>query len=145
MTHPTSFEAELKKVFGSDLVLANTKYVGRSCLGSLSSDLKVKAEFVTSEYADQYDTLKVSVINRAEGLIDKVNISLQEVWGLKKIPGNLYLQDGVKPYLWHNSNKLSWYAYQPTAQDMSALRETVKDYVEVFQTQAMDQTGIHMN
>ena len=35
----TTFEKELKKIFGDDLILNNTKYVGRNCYGELDENM----------------------------------------------------------------------------------------------------------
>jgi len=36
-------------------------------MGSIGADLRVKAEFVTCGYADHYEALQLTILNRTEG------------------------------------------------------------------------------
>ena len=53
------FEQELRKLFGDGEIIRSPSFTGRACLGTLGKDLRVRAQFVTSGYADHYDTLKI--------------------------------------------------------------------------------------
>ena len=64
------FEQELRKLFGDEGIMDNPTYSGRSCFGTLGRDLRVRAQFVTSGYADHYDSLKITVLNRTDGPVD---------------------------------------------------------------------------
>jgi len=132
MAIATTFEKELKKIFGDDLILNNTKYVGRNCYGELDENIRMKARFVTMGVSNHYDALRLELINRTEGEIDATVIRLNEIWGKKAVPGNPNFRDGVSPHLWLNDDKLGWYAYQPTTKDFDILRESVKEYASVF-------------
>lgn len=132
MAIATTFEKELKKIFGDDLILNNTKYVGRNCYGELDENIRMKARFVTMGVSNHYDALRLELINRTEGEIDATVIRLNEIWGKKAVPGNPNFRDGVSPHLWLNGDKLGWYAYQPTTKDFDILRESVKEYASVF-------------
>ena len=128
----TTFEKELKKIFGDDLILNNTKYVGRNCYGELDENIRMKARFVSMGVSSHFDALRLELINRTEGEIDATVIRLNEIWGKKAVPGNPNFRDGVSPHLWLNGDKLGWYAYQPTTKDFDILRESVKEYASVF-------------
>lgn len=128
----TTFEKELKKIFGDDLILNNTKYVGRNCYGELDENIRMKARFITMGISNHYDALRLELINRTEGEIDATVIRLNEIWGKKAVPGNPNFRDGVSPHLWLNGDKLGWYAYQPTTKDFDILRESVREYASVF-------------
>ena len=132
MAIATTFEKELKKIFGNDLILNNTKYVGRNCYGELDENIRMKARFVSMGVSSHFDALRLELINRTEGEIDATVIRLNEIWGKKAVPGNPNFRDGVSPHLWLNGDKLGWYAYQPTTKDFDILRESVKEYASVF-------------
>lgn len=132
MAVATTFEKELKKIFGDDLILNNTKYVGRDCYGEIDDNIRMKAHFVTMDISGQYNALRLELINRTEGEIDAVVIRLNEIWGKKDVPGNPNFRNGVFPHLWLNGDKLGWYVYQPTTRDFEILRESVKEYTSVF-------------
>ena len=42
------FENELRRIFSKTEGIQNLRYIGRSCYGKLSSDIRLKAEFVTN-------------------------------------------------------------------------------------------------
>lgn len=128
----TTFEKELKKIFGNDLILNNTKYVGRNCYGELDENIRMKARFVSMGVSSHFDALRLELINRTEGEIDATVIRLNEIWGKKSVPGNTNSRDGVSPHLWISDEKLAWYLYQPTTKDFDILRESVKEYASVF-------------
>ncbi len=135
----TTFEKELRKLFGQDDLLYNTKYVGRNCYGSLDSDLKVKVEFMTTRISNQFDAVKISVINRVEGVVDTALLRLDELWGIKR-----GAHTEISPHLWKHGSDLAWYGYQPTPADFELLSDKINDYLEVFrdpeQTEEWTQT-----
>ena len=108
----TTFQNELNKIFGNDSVFDNTRFVGRACYGSLGADLKASAQFVSLHISNQYDALKINIINRTEGAIDSVTIRFKELWG-NKYTNNPNFREGVSPHLWLDGDKLEWYVYTP--------------------------------
>lgn len=134
----TTFQNELNKIFGNDSVFDNTIFVGRACYGSLGADLKASAQFVSLHISNQYDALKINIINRTEGAIDSVTIRFKELWG-NKYTNNPNFREGVSPHLWLDGDKLEWYVYTPTNTDFEELREAVSEYTELFREQTMEQ------
>jgi len=128
----TTFEKELRKLFDHDTVFTDARFVGRTCYGRISDNLRVRAEFVTLGYADKYEALKVSLINRNEGVVDSALLRFQEVLGRKPVANNPNSKDGITPHLWVYQGKLEWYAYQPTPADFEKLTDMVDNYLEVF-------------
>jgi len=128
----TTFEKELRKLFDHDTVFTDARFVGRTCYGRISDNLRVRAEFVTLGYADKYEALKVSLINRNEGVVDSALLRFQEVLGRKPVANNPNFKDGITPHLWVYQGKLEWYAYQPTPADFEKLTDVVDNYLEVF-------------
>ena len=126
------FERELGRVFGDGQVIRDPTYSGRACLGTLGKDLRVRAQFITSGYADHYDSLKITVLNRTDGPVDTLTLKLKDLLGKKPVPGNPYFPNGVAPHIWLDQGKPEWYAFQPTAADYDTIRQAAKQYLDVF-------------
>ena len=139
------FERELGRVFGDGQVIRNPTYSGRSCFGTLGKDLRVRARFITTGYADHYDSLKITVLNRTDGPVDSLVLKLKDLLGKKSVPGNPNFREGVSPHIWDNYGKQEWYAYHPTAADYEVIRQAAKQYLDVFrdrqQERVQDQDG----
>ena len=134
----TVFEQELKKLFDHDSVFADSRIVGNVCYGRLNEDVRVKARFVTCGYADHYEALKVTLLNRREGEIDSMLLRFRDVLGVKQV-SNPNFSEGLAPYLWVNRGEASWYVYQPTKADYQKLGEAVQTYLDVFQEPVQSQ------
>ena len=126
------FERELGRVFGDGQVIRDPTYSGRSCFGTLGKDLRVRAQFVTTGYADHYDSLKITVLNRTDGPVDTLVLRLKDLLGMKPVPGNPNFPNGVAPHIWDDSGKPEWYAFQPTAADYETIRQAARQYLDVF-------------
>ena len=139
------FEQELGRLFGDGQVIRNPTYSGRSCFGTLGKDLRVRARFITTGYADHYDSLKITVLNRTDGPVDTLVLKLKDLLGKKSVPGNPNFREGVSPHIWDNYGKQEWYAYHPTAADYEVIRQAAKQYLDVFrdrqQERVQDQDG----
>ena len=132
------FERELRKLFGDGKSISNPSFAGRACLGTLGKELRVRVQFVTTGYADHYDALKIAVLNRTEGEVDRLLVQLRDVWGKKPVPGNPNFKDGIFPHIWVNDEKTEWYAYQPNQADRGQLRRQVSEYLDLFREPAQD-------
>ena len=126
------FERELGRVFGDGQVIRDPTYSGRACLGTLGKDLRVRAQFITTGYADHYDSLKITVLNRTDGPVDTLVLKLKDLLGKKPVPGNLNFREGVTPHIWDCYGKLEWYAYRPTDADYETIRQAASQYLNVF-------------
>ena len=139
------FERELGRVFGDGQVIRNPTYSGRSCFGTLGKDLRVRARFITTGYADHYDSLKITVLNRTDGPVDTLVLKLKDLLGMKPVPGNPNFRSGVTPHIWEDYGKFEWYAYRPTEADYETIRQAAKQYLDVFrdrqQERVQDQDG----
>ena len=139
------FERELGRVFGDGQVIRDPTYSGRACLGTLGKDLRVRAQFITTGYADHYDALKITVLNRTDGPVDTLVLKLKDLLGKKPVPGNPNFRSGVTPHIWEDYGKFEWYAYRPTEADYETIRQAAKQYLDVFrdrqQERVQDQDG----
>lgn len=106
------YEQELQKLFADGKIISEPKFVGRSCTGKLDADLRVRVQFVTSGFADHYDAISVTVLNRTDGVVDRLRIRLRDVLGQKQVPGNPNFPNGVSPHIWEDSGKAEWYAFR---------------------------------
>ncbi len=114
----TFYEQELRKLFADGTVIGSPKFTGRACLGTLGKDLR--------------DVISVTVLNRTDGVVDKLRLRLKDVLGVKQVPGNPNFRNGVAPHIWEDSGKVEWYAFRPSAADYSAMRQAVSEYLGVF-------------
>ena len=128
----TFYEQELRKLFADGMVIGSPKFTGRACLGTLGKDLRARVQFVTSGHADHYDVISVTVLNRTDGVVDKLRLRLKDILGIKQVPGNPNFRNGVAPHIWEDSGKVEWYAFRPSAADYSAMRQAVSEYLGVF-------------
>lgn len=128
----TTFEKELRKLFDHDALFDDAKFVGRNCYGRLDGDLRVRAQFISLNIQSQFNALKISLINRKEGVVDTAVLRFDEVWG-----NNANFREGISPHLWQDGNELCWYVYQPTPADFEKLSEQVDGYLEVFRDQEL--------
>lgn len=129
------FTQELKKIADRSEYIRSPKFVGKACVFRLSDDVTGKIEFVTRDYAEQYSAIKVSLFNKREGPIDTQIIDLGDIIGYKNIYGSVQ-----SPYIWKVGNDIHWYGYRPDDSDLSAMSETVDDYLSCFAEQEMTES-----
>ena len=126
------FEQELQKLFGDGKIIDDPAFSSRSCYGTLGKDLLVREQFITTRVSDEYDALKLAVLNRTEGQVDAMILRLKDLLGKKPVPGNPNFPNGVSPYIWNDYGKLEWYAFTPTAADYETIRQAAGQYLGVF-------------
>ena len=134
------FEQELRKLFEDGRIIRSPHFAGEACLGTLRKGLRVKAQFVTTGYADHYDALKLSVLNPGSGPVDTVILKLKDVWGKKEILNNPNFVNGIFPHIWVDRGKAAWYAYQPTPEDRKQLCRKAAEYLEPFREAVREET-----
>ena len=131
------FEQELRKLFGSGEIMQNPKFVGRVCLGELGGDLRARAEFVTMGWADHYEALKLTVLNRTDGEVDQLTLSFRDVLGRKTV-SDPSCPKGIIPGINAYGDKAWWQIYQPIAADYQCLRQVADDYLNAFREQIQE-------
>ena len=107
----TVYERELRKLFENSDLIDHPQYSGRVCVGELGKDLRVRAEFLSTCVANQYDAIRLTVLNRTEGVVDRTMLRFKDVWGKKPVPGNPNFRSGVMPHLWDDRGDVDWYDY----------------------------------
>ena len=122
-----AFEMELKKILSQSKEAAHTTYVGRAAYIQVAPELRAKLEFVSLNIANQYNALKLTVLNRIDGAVDINILRFGDLLG-KKMVSNPNFSDGVIPHLWDDYGKVSWYVYQPEQADYKLLAGVVDEY-----------------
>ena len=130
------YERQLRRMF-SDIAedSTDTVFAGKAMLSKISDDLRAKVEFVTGRVAGQYEGLKLSIINKNEGLIDSQTFMFHEIIGLKGAARDR------KPHIWDDNGKAAWFGYEPTPSEFENIASKVEDYVEMYSDQEMGYEG----
>ena len=128
--------------FTEELKKCAEDFEGRKCIGNamyipLGGNNRLKIFFTTLGYADHYEALSISAIDKNNGVIDKTTIKFADVWGKKQV-NNPNFRGGITPYIWKNGMDVDWYVYHPTPRDMEQLSEQIYDYAELFMEQSME-------
>ena len=136
MIQLTFFEEELRKIVGRQY--PDATYVGRACYVRLDEMNRAKIQFTTCGTVDQYEALRISILNRHDGEVDTLRLRFSDVWGKGQV-NNFYIKQ-KGPYIWTCDGKTEWYAYHPNLGDYRQLTEAVGNYLDVFQEQSQTQT-----
>lgn len=129
------FEQELNKVLSNSSTIRNGKCVARAFFGEIGSDIRAKIEFVTLGTKDKYEGVKVTVLNRREGVIDSAVLRLKDVWGMQS--ANRMIRE-VEPYIWTYNGVYEWYGFTPKKTDYEKLTVAIERYFSVFQDMTME-------
>lgn len=127
----TFFENELKKMFDSCDFITDKTYSGKTMLGKLGDDLRIKISFVTTGYADHYTALRVKIINRTEGEVDSETFKFGDIIGKQKTAC-----DRIDPYIWSYGGEDKWYI-PITNNQRSLIADTVTDYASMYLDEGM--------
>ena len=103
----TGYEQELRKLFENSGLIDRPQFSGRVCVGELGKDLRVRAELFSAHVAADYDAIRLTVLNRTEGVVDKTLVRFEDVWGKRIVPGNPNFRSGVIPHLRSDYGELS--------------------------------------
>lgn len=126
------FVSELNRLFGDGTVMDCPVVVGRTCYGVLGSDLRVRAEFVSTHIQQEYDALRLTILNRTDGKVDVLQLPFSSVWGRRPVANNPNFPHGVLPHVWVDGRRAERYAWHPAKADYDKLREACKTYLDVF-------------
>ena len=134
------FEQELRKLFGDGEIIDDPTYSGRSCFGTLGKDLRVRAQFISTYISNQYDALKLTVLNRTDGPVDTLVLKLKDLLGMKPLPSRPNSRDGVAPHIWDDHGNADWYIYHPITADYKTIRQAAEQYLGVFRDRQQERT-----
>ena len=127
------FESELRRMFGDAENISDAEFVGRTMLGKLDDELRVKAQFISTHIAKHYDAIQVSILNRTDGVVDKETMIFGDIIGQKFTK----CSDKVNPYMWEESTGKA-YRYTPISiTEKAQIADTVLDYVGMYQEDSL--------
>ena len=121
------YEQEMRRMFADSHIIHDSQFCGRTMLGKLDDELRIKLQFVSTFIADQYDAIKVTVINRTDGVVDKQILRFSDIIGMYD-HGTLGL---VAPYIWEYNNQAEWYT-PTTHTDKAQIADAVLDYIGMY-------------
>lgn len=130
------YEKQLKRMFPDfDTQSGDTIFASKAMLSIISDDLRAKVEFITTRVAGQYEGLRLSIINKHDGVIDSQAFMFHEIIGLKGP------KKDQKPHVWDDNGKPDWFVYEPTTEELEQIGSKVEDYVFMY---ADHELGIQM-
>ena len=130
------YEQQLKSMFPElDTKSGDTVFAGKAMLSVISDDLRAKVEFVTGRVAGQYEGLRLSIINKNEGVIDSQSFMFHEIIGMKGSARDR------KPHVWDDNGNANWFGYVPTTSELTKIGSKVEDYIWMYADQDL---GMHM-
>lgn len=130
------YEKEMRNFFGNSELLQDAHFCGRTCLARLDEDLRVKLQLTTTGIIDQYDAIKLSIINRTDGVVDQQLFRFSDIIG-KQIRNG---RDAIEPHIWEYDGKHSWYL-PITQANRTQIADTILDYVGMYQDESIGMTG----
>ena len=132
----TYFEHEMEVLFGdSEYLSADTVFSNKTMISKISEDLRAKVQFVSTKIADQYDALRLTIINRNEGPVDTETFRFVDIIGQK---------NGYNPHIWDDNGNARWYGFKVNERDYCLIAEIVEDYVSMYADQDMRYHGSGM-
>ena len=132
------YEQELRKLFGDSDIIHDAKICGKTLLGKIDDELRVKLQFVYTGTRDHYNALRLKIINRTDGEVDAETFKFSDILGGNPAyASNPFARD---IHIWEYRGKAQWYGYQPTPADFHKIADTVNDYISMYQEEGMGMT-----
>lgn len=134
----TFYEQELKRLFGDSDVIHDAKYCGKTLLGKIDDELRVKLQFVTTGVHGHYNALRLKIINRTDGEVDAETFKFSDILGGNPAyKSNPFARD---IHIWEDNGKAEWYGYHPSPAAYQKIADTVNDYISMYQEEDMGMT-----
>ena len=132
------YEQEFKKLFDGSVVIHHAKYCGRTLLGKIDNELRVKLQFVTSGVHGHYNALRLKIINRTDGEVDAETFRFKDILGENlNFNNNSFAKD---IHIWEDREQVDWYGYHPSPAAYQKIADTVSDYISMYQEEDMGMT-----
>lgn len=123
------FEHEMQMFFGeSNLLSAETLFSGKTMVSKIGDNLRAKVEFISTHVSSEYDALKLSIINREQGLVDSKIFKFADIIGRK---------NDRNPHIWDSEGNARWHLYRPTAKEFEKIQGVVEGYIEMYADQEL--------
>ncbi len=123
------FEKQMHNIFGESMILPEDKvFTNRTMIVNIGQNLRAKVDFIYTHIAKHYDAMKLSIINRTEGVVDSQVFKFSDIIGRK---------NGTEVYIWDDSGSPCWYMYKPTYDDFRQFESSVEEYILMYADQNM--------
>ena len=63
------YEQEMRKFFQDDTTIKDQRYCGKTLIGKLDDELRVKLQLISTGVRDNYNAIRAQIINRTEGQV----------------------------------------------------------------------------
>ena len=125
MTPNSTFEKLLRQIFCDNwnIIVDKPTYFNKTCYGEIDETLRLKAYIDTAGVHNTYECIRLAVINRTGGEVDRLTIHFNDIWGIRNGQGARIDKDG---------RDVKWFGFTPNREDVGELREAIKEYVNVF-------------
>ena len=75
------YEKEMRTMFGDTDIIHDAKFCGRTMLGKLDDELRVKLQLISTFISGQYNAVQATIINRTDGAVDKQIFNFADIIG----------------------------------------------------------------
>ena len=133
------YEKEMRTMFGDNDIITDANFCGKTMLGILDDELRVKLQFISTFISGQYNAVHATIINRTDGAVDKQTFKFADIIGKQK-RNNL---DEIEPHIWGYNGNPEWYI-PVTASQKAQIADTVLSYVEMYQDNSMKMGEMNM-
>lgn len=133
----TFFTAELKNILDLTSYAAYPiTYSGRVALVCLDEDLRAKIEFLSLEIKNQYNAIRVTILNRKKGEVDKNTLLMADIFrkSTGRIGTQMQYSEKFRPHIWEDTsrNNVGWYLVSPGPNDRKKMGTCIEEYLTVF-------------
>lgn len=105
-----------------------TIYIGHKCYINIDDELRLCVQLLDSTVPTQYDCVKLTILNRTQGVVDCVVLRLSEEF-----------KTDSRVYLWYVDNDLQWKPFaSPPAKGIHNLQDSIKNYMMTFKHRGED-------
>lgn len=71
-------------MFGDTDIITEASFCGKTMLGRLDDELRVKLQLISTFISDQYNAVQATIINRTDGAVDKQTFKFSDIIGKQK-------------------------------------------------------------
>ena len=131
------YEQQMRQMFSSASIIKEPKFTGKTMLGKLDDELRIKLQLVSTFIGGQYNAVQAAIINRTDGTVDKEIFKFSDIIGMQKRK-NL---DEIEPHIWEYNGKAEWYIPITSAEKVQ-IADTLRAYIGMYQEEDLSMTQL---
>ena len=131
------YEQQMRQMFSSASIIKEPKFTGKTMLGKLDDELRIKLQLVSTFIGGQYNAVQAAIINRTDGTVDKEIFKFSDIIGMQKRK-NL---DEIEPHIWEYNGKAEWYIPITSAEKVQ-IADTLLAYIGMSQEEDLSMTQL---